>query len=143
MVPATPNEKLNFVLNYIQHQRKYEDFVREISEWEDLKGQFTSGEIDLIMDKLRDDGYIDFVAGQKISKDTRASEGLEMRKNYNGVIFRQNGGYVQKAINDALIENQKDFRERMLLYGTWAVAVGAIGLIIWEMIKTFCIEVDH
>jgi len=140
MIPATPNEKLNFVLDYIKQERSYNDLYREIDSHANMRGQFAQDEINLIMDKLRDDEYIDYVAGQQINKTMRASDGLNMRRNFNGTVFIAAGGYVQKAINDAKIENQKDFRERMLLYGTWAVAAGAIGLIIWEMIKTFCIE---
>lgn len=140
MTPKTPNEKLNFVLDYIKQQRSYNDLYREIEEHANFKGQFSPGEIDLIMDKLRDDGYIDYIAGQQISKTMRASDGLEIRKNFNGMIFHDSGAYVQKAINDKKIEDRKESREKQLLYGTWGVAVGAVALVLWEMYKTFVIE---
>ncbi len=92
------------------------------------------------MDKLRKDGYIDFVAGQKICNDFRASDGLEIRRNFEGTVFIEAGGYVQQAISDAKYENRKDSYERKLLYGTWGIALGAIALVFWEMYKTFVIE---
>jgi len=118
MIPKAPNEKLNFVLSQIVRQRSYNDLRREINDHANMKGQFSDGEIDLIMDKLGADGYIDYIAGQHLSTTQRASDGLEMRRNFEGIVFITEGGYVTKATRDAKIENQKDSRERQLHYGT-------------------------
>ena len=55
-------------------------------------------------------------------------------------ITNKRGGYENAAIYAALTRSRKDSYEAQLLYGTWGVAIGAIALVVWEMIKTFCIE---
>lgn len=140
MTPKTPNEKLNFILDYIKQQRSYNDLYREIDEHANFKGQFSPGEIDLIMDKLRDDGYIDYIAGQKISKELRASDGLDMRKNFNGMMFNDAGGYVQKAISEKTDRELRDSRDKRLSNGTVWLAVGTFLIVAWEMYKTFCLD---
>lgn len=90
-------------------------------------------EIDLIMDKLRDDGYIDYIAGQqKISKDLRASEGLNMRKNFNGAVFIADGGYVTKSSREKTDRELRDSRDRRLSNGTVYLAVGTFLLVLVE-----------
>lgn len=140
MTPKTPNEKLNFVLDYIKQQRPYNDLHREIDEHANFRGQFSPGEIDLIMDKLRDDGYIDYVAGQKITKELRASDGLEIRRNFNGAVFNEYGGYVQKATDEKNDRALRDSRDRRLSNGTVYLAIGTFLIVAWEMYKTFVIE---
>lgn len=142
MTPKTPNEKLNFVLDYIKQQRSYNDLFREIDDHANFKGQFSSGEIDLIMDKLRDDGYIDFIAGSQISKDFRASDGLDIRRNFNGSVFNESGGYVQQAIDAASanrrIENietsQLSLSKGLNVVTAW-IAGGTIALVLVELLK--------
>lgn len=61
--------------------------------------------------------------------------------------LEETGGYVkhkqaedlkkQEIIDDLALRKRND---RRLVIGTYLVAAGAIGLIIWEMIKTFLIE---
>ena len=140
MAPATPNEKLNFVLDQIKHERSYNDLYREINENANMKGQFGNDEINLIMDKLREDGYIDYVAGQKINKDMRASDGLNMRRNFNGTVFITNGGYVEQArvnnLNNTIQENRN---ANAIFFQRWiwvATSIMAVYYLI-EMLKYF------
>jgi hypothetical protein len=48
----------------------------------------------------------------------------------------------EKIRNDTAQINEKIAirNDRYLTWGTWAVAVGAIALVVWEMIKTFYLE---
>ena len=140
MTPSTPNEKLNFVLEYINQERPYTDLHREIDSHANMKGQFSPGEIDLIMDKLREDSYVDYVAGQKINKDMRASDGLNLRRNFNGTVFITKGGYIDKDLRESKARALRDKLDKRLSNGTVLLAVGTFLIVAWEMIKTFCIE---
>lgn len=140
MQPKNPNEKLNFVLDYIKQQREYNDLYREIDEHANIRGQFYPGEIDLIMDKLRADGYVDFIAGNHLGTTQRASDGLQMRRSFEGTVFISKGGYVKEAELNATVERIRNNRERMLSVGTVLLAIGTFLLVAWEMYKTYCIE---
>jgi|GEM_PF-5690537 len=66
----------------------------------------------------------------------------------DSIFFIEEGGYAEKYKRDLLISdilrNEKETmkkNERRLILWTAAVAVGAIGLVLWEMYKTFCLKI--
>ena len=85
-----------------------------------------------ILDKLVKDGYLDKSIGHE--------KAYEYTLTFDGMVFNQAGGYKRESEINAKTESQKDFRELMLLYGTWAVAIGALALVVWEIYKTFVLE---
>ena len=111
------------------------------------------GEIDDCLKKLHKDGYLYFMDNKKDNqKPDVAGETYHRGYNYlitfDGKLFLKNvGGYrKQKEIDDLKIEETKNDLEtrrrndRRLVVGTFLVAVGAIGLIAWEVYKTFLVE---
>jgi hypothetical protein len=120
----------------------------------------------MALNKLKADGYIDFVQKKEgVEKwqfiaDLSASEGMSIRRNFNGHIFLATGGYdgeeqrritATKENKDALTRSEgyasglqtwtQNLANRTadLTFWTRLVAVGAIGLVLWEVVA-FAIE---
>ena len=95
-----------------------------------------------VIAKLIKDGYVT----EKIIR-RNAQDITHYVLTFEGMAFLQSGGYnIVLIMNEQQREAQataariSSQREIALLYWTAAVAVGAIGLVVWEMIKTFWIE---
>lgn len=112
----------------------------------------------MVLNKLQKDGLIDFIriagkVGQYV-EGVEAGEGFSVRRNFDGHIFFKNGGYqgaeerkIQQETNESLYRERAetlakrlaDWTEKLanrtssLMVATWAVAIGAIGLVIWEI----------
>ena len=84
-----------------------------------------------IIDLLREDGMIKRVNEKE--NMTELDKSKDVLITIKGSLFIQAGGYTAKTINDAKTESRKESYERKLLYGTWAVAIGAIALVAWEI----------
>jgi hypothetical protein len=140
-------QQLDTVLKYL-YDKKDEaraidyDIIR--SDKDLLKITDNQSELERMILKLRDDKYI-----QMYPDYPRFADGKQDMRNglltycsitFDGRLFYESGGYTQEEINVVKIENRKDRRENLLVWGTWAVAVGAIALVVWEMYKTFCLD---
>jgi len=64
-------------------------------------------------------------------------EAFEYTLTYDGMMFNQTGGYKRQREITVKNESRKDFFDKMLLYGTWAIAIGALALVAWEIYKTY------
>lgn len=116
-------EKMLSDLGYPPDFRKHEFFMR-------------------LIDRLRKDDYAEFTKndiGMRSWIDYYQQETLITVEGFY-FITNPKGGYEKTAANVLKNDNRKDFREKMLLYGTWAVALGAIALVVWEVLKTFVFE---
>ncbi len=140
----TPNEMLDKVLEWFSMEIDEMGTGEQLISREWIKEQDASR---LMVDKFRELNTTDFLYYKDMIYRKLAKDGyLEVENKviysitFEGKMFSKNGGYIkQHELNEAS-ESRKDFREKMLLWGTWAVAFGAIALVIWEMYKTFCLE---
>jgi hypothetical protein len=146
-------ERLDTVLTWLSTYSHTNPNFDQIKEGL-LAHKLTDGEIDDCLKKLHKDEYLYFmhdnkeqpvisdVIGETYNRD------LNYLITFDGKIFiRIKGGYVkkqemedleqQKTKDDLALRKRNDHR---LVTGTFLVAVGAIGLIVWEMIKTFWFE---
>ena len=139
MLKLTPLEKLNFVLeNISQTPIQYLQVLQLRTNNIKLEDQLSTEEFDLILDKIRSDGYIDYIAGQKISNDFRASNGIYIRRNYNGTVFLQKGGYVkQEQINKADL-CYKNITTFSLIFGGVAAGIYYIVELLKAFLRMFC-----
>ena len=91
------------------------------------------------------------MAGENFTTQMQAREGMTIRRNFDGDLFIESGGYTKqkvdrdKAIQDASLINQRiEKNEERLVKWTknlfWGTLGAAIILVSWEMVKTFCIE---
>ena len=95
--------KLDIALDATFHQRNYKDLLDYLASQPNM--QLDEHNYRLILNKIRDDGYIDFVAGTSITKQS-AAEGIEIRRNFEGNLFWESGGYTKRAI-DINAENNR------------------------------------
>jgi hypothetical protein len=91
----------------------------------------------LIFDKLVRDTYLKEIGDRHYSIT------------FEGKLFNEQGGYGQRIKTDTL--NAKNLEidvatrkrnEKLIVVGTWAVAFGAVALVIWEIYKHYCLHVD-
>lgn len=134
----TPLEKLNYVLEKTHHQRDYFHIQEDLCNDNNLS--VDKHNLNMILNKLQKDGYVDFIAGERYVTGQQAGEGITIRRNFDGDLFLSSGGYIKQAATIESSERIKNNREIHLVRGTWAVAIGAIALVLWEMYKTFCLE---
>jgi hypothetical protein len=155
-------ELLDHVLKYTYEQKDYLD-VRNFFSKDSGFPEFEEYYLVMILNKLNRDGYVDFM--HKVHdkrwafvKDIQAGEGLSIRRNFDGHLFIKDGGYIgeskrkaaEKASNTANQERTetlaKDLRDWTQLLAertnglknwTRAVALGAIGLVVWEILHFF------
>lgn len=94
-----------------------------------------------IIDILRTDGYADLAHPQTEYGDNK-NKWYENSTiiTARGLLFLKQGGYQQKTIDDTAQRRKMERNEerlvlwtRNLFWGTVAVAVGAVGLVIWEI----------
>ncbi|MCK9403412.1 MAG: hypothetical protein M0Q26_08440 [Chitinophagaceae bacterium] len=157
MESKTPFEQLNYVLEKLLHDRDYLD-VKEDFFKENVLPEKDEHYLKMILNKLHKDGYIDFMEGEANRKtyiiNREAGHNMNIRRNFNGQLFLANGGYVgeykrkqEKETNRQLYDGRMEttagnlaewtkrlaIRTRYLMWATWAVAAGAIGLVVWEI----------
>jgi hypothetical protein len=136
-------QKLDSVLTFLNHDNDEPSSIPELVEGIDF--ETTSKEMYLILNKLaydRNAAQVDW----PIFENTKTTE-VRSHITLEGRIFNEGGGYVkEKANKDTLIKDTKDRNGRMernevrLVRWTRILAFGAIGLVVWEMIKTLYLE---
>lgn len=145
----TSLEKLDYVLRRTKDEWSYKD----------VKYSFTQSQTDtldthtlnLILNKLHRDGYIDFMAGERYVTMQEASDGISIRRNFDGDLFVEAGGYSKQKsdketiIQDSVLMNQRMERNAQDLVSwtkslTAATILAAALIVGWEMVKTFWIE---
>jgi hypothetical protein len=118
--------------------------------------KFDDGEIDDYLKKLNKDGYLYFMDNKKENKVSDVfgfmyNRDLNYLITFDGKYFLKTvGGYQKQKELDDLSRAQiiddlalRKRNDRRLVNGTNLVAAGAIGLIIWELLKTCWIEPYH
>jgi hypothetical protein len=151
--PSKQREILDYVLTNTYEQKDYLDVKQFFCSNNE---NFPSGDeyyLKIVLNKLNLDGYIDFIRisghlGQYITGH-QAGEGMSIRRNFNGHLFLAKGGYegehIGRILNEVrVVSNETDLvkwtkqlseRTRKLMVATWAVAIGAIGLVVWEVVQ--------
>lgn len=140
--------QLDHVLKVLSADRGNSSLV-DILKLVNKKSQTLEGD-DLvrILNKLVKDGYIEF---EDFTQKYAYQEDMVERRFYisfEGKYFIDNqGGYKQKqADDDAMrrkieIENKRnEFNQKLLVIGTFGTAIGAVGLIAWEIVKVFLLH---
>ena len=101
-------------------------------------------EIERMIGKLKQDSlvhiYPDYPLLSDGKKDMKDGLLTYCSITFEGRLFWENGGYTKEEETNVASERIKSRLERHLVYGTWAVAFGAVALVVWEMVKTFLIE---
>lgn len=124
----TPLEKLDYVLSKTHHSRDY------FHVWEDFSKDVELGvnqhDLNMMLNKLQRDGYIDFIAGERYVTGQQVGEGMAVRRNFEGDLFITNGGYVKEASTIVAAEKIKNNREKLLSNGTvWLAILTALLLL--------------
>lgn len=134
---------LDIVLSALDDMEKrtsemFTDIVKTIGE-----GVYTDKEVDLILQKLVDDGY----AIKKFADTTR--DGVKIKSTlrlfhitYNGHIFLKEGGY-SAIINDKILKSKNLKKENTLLYvANIAVVIGGL-YYLFSILKEFASPFFH
>jgi len=143
-----PEEQLDSILTYLDNIDNRLIYVSIDHIYKDSKTTLDFKTVDMIVEKLRNDRYV--------SEKTESALGIEpayqvYRITFHGKLFLSRGGYKQQIIDereaaDSLAaQNRRTERNeerlvlwtRNLFWGTVAVAIGAIGLIVWEIWQYF------
>ena len=95
-----------------------------------------------LIDRLIKDDYAEFTTNEQQTRSRITYYQEETLITVEGYYFitNANGGYKNAALNDERAENLRVIYENRLLYGTWGVAIGAVSLVAWEMIKFYYYE---
>jgi hypothetical protein len=145
-----PAEQLDAVLNFLFEKNDNIRLSQIQAAFNEGSGKYIHIEdLKRIVNKLVKDGFCDFhemLSEQPYDKLNLIRDRLYYIS-FEGKLLRNSGGYVQKERNVKLqseaakvdLEIRKR-NERRLVVGTYLVAIGAIALVIWEVIKTFLIE---
>lgn len=150
--------KLDLVLNTIaanSHPLHASPDISHQSLWNNLTDNGNNNayilDFELILEKLINEKYININVRKVIEVLAKGENSYDVTYyhiSFEGRYFLEYpGGYVnQKEFQDLQkqeIIDEKALRkknDRRLIVGTFLVAAGAIGLIIWEIVKTLCIE---
>jgi hypothetical protein len=101
-----------------------------------------SNQLSQIIDKLEDDGYIYY--DKDVFKKDVELRGDDAMKNYmitfEGELFNLDGGYVTHAEKEKLRKRIQNLKDYLLIVGSCGAAIGTIGLLVWEIYKTFFLE---
>ncbi len=130
---AVSSDKVNPHIRFFDLSRvlKSKGFNMRISDFE------------LALEKLEEDKYVKKVTGYKREEDNifEDKEYPAYAINFNGQYFlRTENGYVgrQRALEAKISSNahaysQDRLNQKLLVIGAFCAAVGAIGLVVWEM----------
>lgn len=128
----TPLEKLDYVLGNIRSPISNADVRNNLGK--DEKLNVNEFDFAMIINKLRRDGYIDFIENGKYANDKQFEEGVDVRRNFDGDLFVENAGYVKQSDATAIAERIKNNRERQLSTGTVLLAIGTFLLVLTEVL---------
>jgi len=134
------NKKLDNVLKYldkIQQPNSFREFDEIKKDFNENKLAYSEFELWIIMDKLCLDKYVSTEAKyinsvkQNIKGQFETTQILNHRFyiTYNGKMFISKGGYVCQV-------RKEFFKTAFQILSTIALAIGTIGLLIWEVLKT-------
>lgn len=155
MAELTPLQKLDYVLERTHHQRDYFHVYTDLGKDETLS--INQHDLNMILNKLQRDGYVDFIAGERYVTGQQASEGLAIRRNFEGDLFIADGGYVEnqrrktdKEISEAsYLERAETYAKRLSTwteqlknwtkYLTYATIIVGSVLLLWDVLK-FLVE---
>lgn len=145
---STATEKLDAVLNYLNDKKDESDcyygygLQRTYSKPKEMT--LTRREVTNILNKLYADGYLNL----KMQGTESIAQNVDVAHysiNFNGEVLLQQGGYTQAFLDKELeIEKKKqDLRisqrnERTVKYASVSAAVGAVGILIFEIYRFFC-----
>jgi hypothetical protein len=123
---------------------KYTNYRDIVSEH--YKNDETNYDIEGMLIKLDKDGHLD--TGQHHSSQKFGwTDQTTYKLSFEGRFFYEAGGYKTKRQNDSLqIEaiksdlKARNRNEHRLVNGTWFVGFGAVLLVLWEVVKYFCLE---
>lgn len=139
-----PLEKLDRVLDILL-QFEGISFLFLMQEIRKRNLHIENQEAMLILKKITKDGYAELISekGEISGKPIIATCVIS----FEGKVFIEQGGYVKKEANDNLyseqvrIENRRNqLNQKLLVCGAIGAALGAIGLVAWEMYKTFSLH---
>ena len=150
MSELSPIQQLDIILKFLSSDRGYAELsyiLQRLEKDKNFAVKFDGDDTIRILDKLYKDGYVDREDIPTGRNDIRTHQPELIRRywiSFEGKVFVETGGYEQKIKRDAImIDSAEKFakasrkNEHRLVIGTWAVAIGAIALVLWEMYKTF------
>lgn len=153
MPELTATEHLDIVLKFLYNDRGHSDLISILERLEKEKNFLLKIDGDdgvRILNKLIKDGYVEFQEVRLSYENPMTNEPIIVRRywiSFEGKIFVETGGYKEAIRKEAaqIKANETDVlvklrNDKRLVIGTWVVAIGAIALVLWEMIKTFLIE---
>jgi hypothetical protein len=120
----TTLKQLDNVLDFLYKNNNRNVPITEIyKEFLELE----NADIKAILKKLNDDHYIIDAANGSFTI---------FAISFDGKLLKENGGYVQKKINDESVLRLRDSRDKRLSNGTVYLAIGTFLLMVWEILKT-------
>jgi hypothetical protein len=152
----SPIQQLDYVLNFLAT----DDFGKqplierqmliELKEKHDM--EFPIGDFNRILYKLVNDGYLDKEVTDNIPyflKDIQQPPSTSeiFFISFDGKLFNESGGYQEKIRLEKIEVEQiksdlalRKRNDRRLVRGTYGVAFGAVALVVWDLIKFFCLK---
>ena len=126
---------LNILDNILNHF--YINLGKEITPF-DIRNDFKISE-DLFfacIEKIHKSGHLD-----KIRFDKRAEEKAIYKINFEGILFKENSGYVSHYEKDQCQMRIRNLKDYALIIGTWFAGIGATALVVWEVYKHYCLHI--
>jgi hypothetical protein len=140
-------EQLDLVLRFFYDMKDVSRGVTDddVARNSDLiKTTGNKSELERILLKLRNDKYLQMWPDYPIlpngDKDMKDGMKTFWSITFDGRLFWEDGGYTKEAEVILKVEKIKNSREKRLSDGTVLLAIGTFLLVLWEIIKTFCIE---
>jgi hypothetical protein len=144
MEDLTPLQHLDYVLNGTLGEKDYFNLKETLLADNSLPTD--EHYIKMLLNKLRVDGYVDFIAGERFVTGQQVGEGMSIRQNFNGRLFLLDGGYEGKYKNEvAKITAQSAATDRAEKYAKWltlwtkCLFFGTLALVLVEAL----IEREH
>jgi hypothetical protein len=139
-------DDLDSLLNFL-YNKKYKYVLFEDVIKEHFGGDRENNDVEGLIVKLDKDGLLDTEWHKDPGRKFGLTEQGAYKLSYDGILFKENGGYQAKDKRDKLeMENiRTDLRirkrnDRLLMLGAIGAAIGALGLVGWEIFKYFCLE---
>lgn len=144
----TPEQKLDEVLKYISiikepPYRFISDIIIERPDFKEFDNYGYSDELYMILQKLVIDGYAHVELRQFPHAKIDFGKVNAYYATFEGRYFLDKGGYVQQAKDEIIrremieAENSRRIRnDQLLTQGSLWAARGAVGLVVWEILKT-------
>ena len=126
--------QIDILTNALTKMYESSDKVKRIEYWKSDFGITDSNEVRAVLEKLKSDGFALDTDGDRISYQI----------SIDGRLFKEYGGYRQRKEDDDLkreeirLKNRQDrLNQKLLVIGAFGAAIGALGLVIWEIWKYF------